>query len=423
MGMKPAPAALAALAVLAVLASAGGRALADKCGGDRECSCGDSVVRDYRLPGDLGPCPANGLEIGGAVEFDGGGHTIFGSRGKSFGLRLAAGASGSRVRNVKVTGFGRGLRLQDVRGARIENLEAYRNGDSREHEGYGIDVAKGAMDNLLSGVKVHHNADEGIHFGTRASGNRVIDSDVSSNYRENIYVLATDGTRIERSRLRSPGQGAANVYVKFARDTRLDGNRIDGGTVQIRGGSTGTVLSGNDLSNTNVVLQEQDDRRFGKGSPARTTIRGGRIEASGSCIRVEMASDVVIEDVDLRCRDAVTVAGGSDVALSGLANTSVRCDGRGRVTRRAPLDVRFVDSAGKPQPRVKIRSRSGTPLGEAGADGHYRGVVEVGRLECPRGDWKAVGEVEVDAEGRTKMVSIGSLRGNVTIPGTPSGKR
>src|SRR5262245_22464012 len=228
MTMRPAAVAIAALGALALLAGAGGVALADKCGGDRECQCGDSVVRDYRLPADLGPCPANGLEIGGPVELDGGGHTILGSAGKGFGVRLAAGASGSRVRNLKVTRFGRGVRLQDVRGVRVEDVEAYRNGDMREHEGYGIDVAKGATDNLLSRVKVHDNADEGIHFGARAQGNRVVDADVSSNYRENVYVLATEGTRVERSRLRSPGQGAANVYIKFARDTRLDGNRIDG---------------------------------------------------------------------------------------------------------------------------------------------------------------------------------------------------
>jgi hypothetical protein len=425
--MKRVPIAAMVLTLLAWCATGWSSALAAQCGGNRECRCGDRVVRDYQLRADLGPCQGNGLEIGAAIELDGGGHRLIGSQGKGFGLRLTAAASGSRVRNLKVSGFNRGIRLQDVRGVRVEDVETYRNGDPREHEGYGIDLAKGATDNLLSRVRVHDNADEGIHFGARGRGNRLVDSEISRNYRENVYVLASEGTRIERSRLRSPGQGAANVYVKFARDTRIEGNQIDGGTIQIRGASSGTVLSGNTLKDAIVVLQDQEDRRFGKGRPTRTTIRGGRIDVSGgvsgSCIRVESASDLVVEDVDVRCRDAVAVGGSGEITLNGLANTQVRCAGKGRVTRLQGVDVRFVDAAGKPSPRVKLRSRSGAVLGEAGGDGRYRGAVEVGRLECPGGEWRSIREVEVDAGGTPRTVAIAALRGNVTVSRAPAANR
>jgi hypothetical protein len=413
----------AVVAVLALGSIEPGVAHAAKCGGNRECQCGDRVVRDYRLPGNLGPCVGNGLEIGGPVELDGAGHTIFGSKGKGFGLRLPQAASGSRVRNLKVTGFDRGIRLQEVQGVRVEDVEAYRNGDTQKHEGYGIDVAKGASGNVLTRVRVHDNADEGIHIGSHGTGNRLVDSEVARNYRENVYVLASEGTRIERSRLRFPGQGSANLYVKFSRDTRIENNVIDGATVQVRGASSGTALVGNTLKDAIVVLQEQKDRRFGSGRPARTAIRGGSITASGSCIRVESAADVTVEGVDLQCRDAVAVGGSSEIVLSGVQNTRVRCAGSGRVSRRQPLDVRFVDAAGKPRSRVKLRTRSGADLGEAGTDGRYRGAVEVGRLSCPGGDWQRVGTVEVVAGDVARAVDIGTLRGDVTVSGSPARKR
>jgi hypothetical protein len=402
-----------------------GLADAAKCGGDRECQCGDRVVESYRLPRDLGPCPELGLEIAAAIELDGGGHTITG-KGKGVGLKLGPAANGSQVRDLRLTRFHLGVRLQETSGTRLEGIEAFRNGDRKKHEGYGIDIAQRASKNVLSRVRVHDNADEGIHVGAFAHANRIVDSEIWGNYRENVYFLANRSSRLERSRMRSPGQGAANVYIKFSRDSVLDGNTIEGGTVQIRGASEGTQLLNNTLADASIVLQSQKDRRFGSGQPSHLTIRGGKIAIDGSCIRVEAGSDIEIEATQLQCRDAVAIEGKSDVALRDVENESIRCTGPGQVSRLRSVDVRFVDAKGRPISGAKLVTRAGRTLGVAEPDGRYRGRVEVARLECPGGDWKPVAEVVAAADGREQVVAVSQLRGNVKIaapPAKPAAKR
>src|SRR5690606_38538356 len=176
-------------------------------------------------------------------------------------------------------------------------------------EGYGIDFAQNASRNVVSRARVHDNADEGIHLGAHSRDNRIVDSEIWNNYRENVYFLANEGGRLERSRLHSPGQGAANVYVKFSRNVVLEKNRIEGGTVQLRGATTGTRLVDDVLTDASVVFQEQKDRRFGAGRPTDTTISGGRIRVDGACLRLEQGSEIVLEKVDLACTAAVAMAG------------------------------------------------------------------------------------------------------------------
>lgn len=306
-------------------------ARAARCGGPKICACGDKVMADYVLPADLGPCPKDGLRLGAKVTVDGGGHTIRGPGPgvNGAGIRIGEDASGSQVSNLTVTGFEHGVRLVGARNVRLTAIEAHDNGDPGPREGYGIDVSSAASDNVLERVKVHHNADEGIHFGTNAARNRVVDSEVYGNSRENVYFLSCQDNRLERSRLHGAGSGNASVYVKFARGTVLDGNTIDGGPVQIRGGSSGTQLLGNTLNGGSVILESQNDKRFGPGTPSDTTIRGGRIVANEACVRVESADGTKIEDVEMICPDGVRVGRGSRVALQASSKVPVRCDGGG----------------------------------------------------------------------------------------------
>jgi nitrous oxidase accessory protein NosD len=324
------------LAALASWASRAAVAEAANCGGERPCACGDKVVEDYRLPADLGPCPKTGLRLGPRVTLDGGGHAVRGPGTTGVGVRIGDDASGSRVSHLVVTGFLHGIRLVGARDVRIADVEAHGNGDPGEREGYGIDVASAASGNVLERVRVHHNADEGIHVGTDAAGNRIADAQVHDNGRENVYFLACRDNRLERSTVRAPGSGNASVYVKFASGTVLEGNTIEGGPVQIRGGSSGTTLSGNTIRDGGVVLQDQDDRRFGSGAPSATTIRGGSIASSGACVRVEAGTGTRIEDVTLACRDGIRVARGVRIAIrpSSSGEPQVRCAGDERCFER-----------------------------------------------------------------------------------------
>jgi len=308
---------------------------AASCGGDKICACGDKVTRDYRLPADLGPCPKEGLKVGARVTLDGGGHAIRGPGPavEGAGLRLGEDASGSQVANLTISGFEHGIRLVGARQVHLKDVAAHGNGDPGPREGYGIDLSSAASDNVLERVNVHDNADEGIHVGTDAARNRIVDSQIHGNGRENVYFLACRDNRLERSKMHGSGAGNASVYVKFASGTVLEGNTVDGGPIQIRGGSRDTQLIGNTLTGAGVVLEEQNDRRFGPGKPTGTTVRGGSISAPGACVRIESAQGTRIDDVALSCPDGIRVGKGSRVAVrlpgTGTGKLPVRCAGKG----------------------------------------------------------------------------------------------
>ncbi len=305
---------------------------AASCGGDQPCACGDKITKDYRLTADLGPCTGSGLRIGASVTFDGGGHTIRGSGPgvEGAGLRIGEDGSGAVVRSLTVTGFEHGIRLVGSRNVSLTDVVAHGNGDPGPREGYGIDVSTAASDNVLERVRVYGNADEGIHVGTDAARNRIVDAQVHDNGRENVYFLGCRDNRLERSRVWGSGAGNAAVYVKFASGTVLEGNTIEGGPVHVRGGSRATQLIDNTLRGSSVILEEQNDRRFGRGTPSSTTIRGGSIDAPDSCMRVDSASDTRVEDVKLTCPDGIRVAKGVRVAvLGGSDGAAIRCAGGG----------------------------------------------------------------------------------------------
>jgi len=308
---------------------------AANCGGDKVCACGDKITQDYNLTADLGPCRDGGLRIGAAITFDGGGHTIRGPGPgtEGAGLRIGEDGSGARVQNLAVTGFEHGIRLVGARNVRLTDVEAYGNGDPGPREGYGIDVSSASSDNVLERVKVHDNADEGIHVGTDAARNRIVDAQVRDNSRENVYFLACHDNRLERSTLSGSGSGNASIYVKFASGTVVEDTTVSGGPIQIRGGSRDTRLIGNRLRDAAVILEEQDDKRFGRGRPSGTELRGGSIDSSGACVRIESASGTRIEDVSLTCPDGVRVGRGNRVAVrlpttgTGKGRLPVRCAG------------------------------------------------------------------------------------------------
>lgn len=302
---------------------------AANCGGKRVCACGDKVVKDYVLPADLGPCSGHGLRIGAGISLDGGGHVIRGSGGKSegAGLRIPAEASGARISNLRVTGFAHGVRLIGAHNVHLSEVEADGNGDPGPREGYGIDVSAAASENVLERVDVHGNADEGIHVGTDAARNRIVDSRIWGNSRENVYFLACRDNRLERSKVYDSGRGNAAVYVKFATGTVLEGNTVSDGPVQIRGGSRGTTLIDNTLSGAGIVLESQTDKRFGTGTPSDTSVRGGSITAPDFCVRLDAASGTSVDDVRLTCPSGIRVARGSRIAVraAGGAKVPVSC--------------------------------------------------------------------------------------------------
>src|SRR5262249_4407937 len=132
----------------------------------------------------------------------------------------------------------------------------------------------------------------------------------------------------------------------FAVATVLQRNQIDGGSVQIRGGSHDTLLVDNDFRQAILGLEEQNDRRFGPGRPTGTTVRRGKITANDACIPVESATDTKIQHASLRCGEALRIAGGSGVTVQQPASG----EGRLRVRCAGPGEVQEIRAGGKKAP-------------------------------------------------------------------------
>jgi len=405
-----------ALALVALLFGLAEPAWARDCGGRRVCRCGDRVVSDYELVADLGPCEKHGLILDGPVTLDGGGHKIRGSRARSSaGVVLKEKAGGSRVRNLEVTGFERGVRLAGVQRAHVENVESHHNGDPVAHKGYGIDVSKSASDNVIENVHVHHNADEGIHIGNGSRGNRVVKSRVEENYREQVYFLENEDNSLEGSTIR--GGGASAVFVKHARNVRIEGNTIDGRGIQVRGSSSDIRIAGNTLEGMGVVVQPYRK----KGSmepmavPSGVTVEKGRIRAESACVRLVQARGTKLESAELACPTSLTIDGDSDVQAIDTKLEDVRCEGDGSVTRMRRADAKFVDAKGNAVGGVQVRSRGGTTLAQANAKGVLDALVPLGQMVCPDTKWSRSSDVKLSSGEWSREIAAADLKGTIRV--------
>ncbi len=371
-------------------------------------------MEDYELVGSLGPCKKRGLVLGPGVTLDGGGHTIRGSRTKSSaGVMLNENSNGSRLKNVIITGFERGVRLAGVSGARVEGIESHGNGDPVAHKGYGIDVARAASNNVIENVHVHHNADEGIHIGHEARNNRVLSSRVENNYRENVYFLENFGNSLEGSTLR--GGGASSVFVKHAQDVRIIGNQIEERGIQVRGESRNVLIKDNQLTGSGVTVQPYSKGPRGKTVPRDITLSGGTIKAEAACLRLLEASNVRLEAAGLDCRRSIQLQAGSDATAIDTELPRVDCRGMGLARRENGMKVRFVNGEGEAVGGVRVIDSDGKTLGTAGPDGRWEGRVLVETIRCP-GPTRVPGRVLTLASGSERQtIEPEALNGDVAI--------
>lgn len=378
------------------------------------CRCGDNVTRDYELKVSLGPCKKHGLTLRAGVTLDGGGNTIRGSRTKgSAGVILNEKSHGAVVKNLVVTGFERGVRLAGVDGGRIEGVESHHNGDPIAHKGYGIDVARGASNNVVENVHVHHNADEGIHIGNDARGNRVRNSRFEDNYRENVYFLENDDNSLEGSTL--SGGSASSVFIKHARNVRVEGNTIGGRGVQVRGRSSAIRLIDNQLTDHGVTIQPYTKGPLGKTVPRDVTVSGGKISTDKACVRLIEARQIRLENAGLDCEKSLELDGDSDLVAVDTLLRRVECAGSGVAREEKTAEVRFVDGAGAPVAGVQVSDGAGQARGASGADGTWKGTLVLGAIRCPGPRQTQAGPVTLEHEGWTRTLPAKEMTGDVRV--------
>ncbi len=127
--------------------------------------CGDTISLDTTLSADILNCPGTGLNIASGPTLDCAGHTISGAFDgrEQWGVRIDS-VQDVQVRNCRITGFLRGVRIKNSSNVRIQKVKADNNGNFSARAGYGMSIDQSAGV-LVSGGTFYDNADEQLHIG------------------------------------------------------------------------------------------------------------------------------------------------------------------------------------------------------------------------------------------------------------------
>jgi parallel beta-helix repeat protein len=427
--------------LLLVLLLAAAPTRAAECGGSTPCACGDTLTGEAVLREDLGPCAGNGLVLNGDAILDCRGHTIRGAgrpleprrveadgseRGGrtsgTFGVTLDR-TRGAVVRNCKVTGFTYGVEFSGARDSRLVGSEVWKNGDVGARVGYGVHVSR-SQGNSIENCVVRESADEGIHIGSGSDRNVVVGNEAYDNSRENYYVLSAAGNRLLRNRGR--GAVSANLYMKHATDTVVEGNQFEGRPVVVRGRSARNVFADN-LLGGGIKFEPYGDRE--PEAPTANVIRAGRIRgATTPCVELVEARQNRVEAPKLEgCAGIVARARGrTENDLVGVEFTKIRLDLSGGAALRllAPLRVEVLGSAGGvvPRAKVEVRDRRGQAVATATSDATGVAMLEVpthlvnAAGLVPLGPGQLVGRADGYAPGRLALAEPLPTRATLRLP-------
>ncbi|MFM7144033.1 MAG: di-heme oxidoredictase family protein [Alphaproteobacteria bacterium] len=274
-----------------VLVLAAGVAGAVECTSGASCVCGDTIAGNVVLSKDLGPCPSVGLRVASGAVLDCDGHAVSGAGADSalYGI-LLDGVTGAEVRNCRVSGFRRGLRLRGGTGNHLHGNETWA-------DVYGIEVAGAteageAHDHRIESNLVRDSIDEGIHLGTGSFGIQVVGNTIRDSAYENLYFLNAQGCSAESNLLL--GSGAAALYVKHSTGNSFVRNAVHDKLVHVRGGSVSNVFDANSLDGVGFFFQAYQEPD-GWLHPHDNLVRRGEVTAPAVCFRFAGAYDNRVE--------------------------------------------------------------------------------------------------------------------------------
>jgi parallel beta-helix repeat protein len=282
-------------------------AAAGTCGGSVPCKCGDTVQSSITLSADLGVCTGIGLRVRSGVVLDCDGHTLTGSNlsNAKYGVLLAT-ATNAEVRNCRITGFRRAIRLDGGQGNRITDNEAFGNR-------YGIELANATVDNLIAGNFVHDNRDEGIHVGAGSHDNEIRENILTKNKREAIYLLRSNGSRVVMNTISRTDN--AGIFLKHSSNTYVADNSVVNGRVHLRGNSVANLFENNHLRGNGYFFEGFEEPVGVWTFPHDNRVIGGIVEnTSTTCLRFAGAYDNRIDGlyVDDECQVTMWAVGGQE---------------------------------------------------------------------------------------------------------------
>ncbi len=407
------PGAFLALLVLVVFSGDAVAQSTGLCGGSVPCRCGDTVIEDYVMTEDLGPCPGYGLFLQSNVHLNCQGFRVMGpgEEVEAFGINLRDGVTGATVEGCEVSGFRRGIRLRGASGNTIVGNLVHHNGNFATRVGYGVDLARvpgtdttppvPSRNNTFVGNVVRDNADEAIHVGTGSTGNIFVDNVVVNNGREQIVLLSSEDQVLAGNTV--GGTGSNSIHLKDSLRTRLERNAFRDRTALVTGDSRENVFLDNAFESATLHLRPLEDAP--SRTPTANVVVGGRMTQSDptdACLRLTRVRGNVMYDTDLSgCRLQVSAAG-SPLDPSDNALVSVPVD-----PARVAVDEYSVLSVGW-RLALRVQDVNGPPLPEA-------------RVEAVDAQGNLVLDVLTDAAGSIpSQVLYQYVRtGSTTTPRTP----
>jgi parallel beta-helix repeat protein len=380
---------LAAIVLIAIGLAGPGAAEAG-CREGKPCRCGDKVRGAVTLTEDLVDCGRVGLKLDDAAVLDCAGHEIRGASPEEseYGVRFDD-VVDAEVRNCRIRGFRRGVRIRGGSGNRVL-------ANVLEDNGVGIEIAGVTAAGTASGHRIEKNEvrksrRNGVHIGGAeqivVGENRIVDSG-----QEGIHVESCDRCEVRGNTVES-SRGPA-LYVKHSSGGRFEKNTIQGGLVQVRGDSAKNRFTENVLSGSAFLFQAyRGGRDGGKGDlvsyPRENEVVGGSVEGKKICFRFEGAHDNVVRGVTVRgCRPAKMRAFGEDGPPAQNRVEVVSVDG---APLAADADPGAKPAAGAPAGAPPAAAAAAAPVDSAPLAGltedelrRFRtGFVAFERVETP----------------------------------------
>ncbi|MBM4267476.1 MAG: hypothetical protein FJ144_12830, partial [Deltaproteobacteria bacterium] len=292
-------------------------------------ACGDEVAGAVRLSADLRDCGKNGLRLEAGAVLDCDGHEIRG-RGpetSDTGVRLD-GVRGAEVRNCRIVGFKRGVR---IRGGQDNRVIANR----LDENVYGVDVAGAtkagtSSGHLIARNRIRKSGMDGIHLGTGTEKTTLAENVIQSSGQEGLYFQWCDECRAIANTVE--GSGSAALYVKHSSNGLFADNEVEGSLVQVRGDSSHNVFARNELIGSGFVFEGYVGRDEGRdpswiGIPHDNQIVGGAIVGRKVCFRFNGAHDNRVDDVLVRDCKGVQERSFGDEPASGNVLSLRRSNG------------------------------------------------------------------------------------------------
>jgi len=245
-------------------------------------ACGDTLRADAILTADLTGCTGVGLRVAAdGVVLDCAGHAITGNGG-SYGVLLDS-TTGAEVRNCRISGFDRGVRLFAGGTNTVSGSEIFGNRQ------YGVDLAGATLGDRIEANTVRDNGDEGIHVGTGANSTEVVQNQILRSTNENLYVLSSNRCLVDGNTISDAGSAA--IYMKHSDDNTVNDNTVRDNPIQVRGDSSGNSFAGNALTPQGFKFEAYDDVKLGCTYPHDNLVSNGSILNASVCFVFSGAYD------------------------------------------------------------------------------------------------------------------------------------